>query len=163
MAEIRPMRESDIPAFREALNAVASERRYILTLEAPPLEDVRKFVLNSMEKGYPQFVAEVDGLIVGWSDFVSQGKQSLSHSANLGMGVIKEYRRKGIGDALLIAVTHAALDRGFVRLELEVFANNEAAIALYKKHGFELEGTKRRARKIDGAYIDTHKMSKIYG
>ncbi|MEM1112545.1 MAG: GNAT family N-acetyltransferase [Pseudomonadota bacterium] len=161
MAKIRPIRKADIRDFREALGEVAVERKYLLTLETPSFDSIRTFVQNNIEKDYPQYVAEVDERIVGWADFVPVDKPSLVHCASLGMGVLKEHRRQGIGSALLDAVTRAALVRGFSRLELEVFANNRAAIALYEKYGFELEGTKRRARCIDGVFQDVLIMAQI--
>ena len=43
---------------------------------------------------------------------------------------------------------------GIERVELEVFASNERAIAFYRTSGFVTEGIKRRARKLDGVYDD---------
>ncbi len=161
--EIRPIRIEDASAFREALQSVAEERRYILTLQAPPLEKTLAFVSEVIEKGYPQFVALDGQQFTGWADFIPPEKESLRHAASLGMGVLKEYRGRGIGDALLTAVTEAALAFGFTRLELEVFSNNSAAIGLYEKHGFEVEGLKRRARFIDGEYYDIQVMARLVG
>lgn len=49
------------------------------------------------------------------------------------------------------------------RVELEVFASNTAAIALYEKLGFVVEGRKSRARKVDGAYDDDLIMARFLG
>ena len=76
---------------------------------------------------------------------------------------VKEFRGQGVGEALLTAVTDAALAFGFSRLELEVFGNNSAAIGLYEKHGFEVEGLKRKARFIDGEYYDIQVMARLVG
>jgi RimJ/RimL family protein N-acetyltransferase len=40
--------------------------------------------------------------------------------------------------------------------------HNERAIALYKKMGFEIEGTKKRSMRIDGQYVDEYYMAKTY-
>ena len=48
-----------------------------------------------------------------------------------------------------------------VRLELEVHADNHAAIALYERAGFQLEGTKRLSTFKAGKYIDMLLMSRI--
>ena len=159
--EVRPIRIEDAPGFREALQSVAEERRFILTLEAPPLERTLEFVREVIEKGYPQFVALDGERLVGWADFIPPEKESLRHAASLGMAVVKEYRGQGIGQALLTAVTEAALAFGFTRLELEVFANNISAIGLYEKHGFEVEGLKRKARFVDGEYYDIQVMARL--
>ena len=158
---IRPIELDDIEGFRETLDAVARERRYLLTLEAPPMERVEAFVKNNVERGYPQYVAEDDGRIIGWADFIPFVRESLAHTSQLGMGVLKEFRGKGIGDQLLRRVVTGAIDRGSVRLELEVFSNNLAAISLYRKHGFEYEGTKRSARLLDGEFFDINLMAML--
>ncbi len=48
-----------------------------------------------------------------------------------------------------------------VRIELEVFADNEKAIALYKKYGFEIEGKIRMAAIRNGEYVDEYKMGRV--
>jgi ribosomal protein S18 acetylase RimI-like enzyme len=70
------------------------------------------------------------------------------------MGVRRDLRRRGIGRRLIERTIICARERGLERIELEVFASNSPAIKLYEDVGFVLEGVKRRARKIDGAYDD---------
>lgn len=159
--EIRAIQHQDAAGFCAVLDAVAKERKFLLTLAAPPVDRIQKFVDNNIAKNYPQFVALYDSQVIGWADFIPSENPSLKHSAQLGMGVIKQHRGTGVGELLLGKVTQAAIDYGFKRLELEVFANNSAAIGLYKKLGFTHEGTKRNARHIDGVYIDSLVMAKI--
>jgi len=54
-----------------------------------------------------------------------------------------------------------ALDNNIHRLELTVVAQNESAISLYKKLGFEIEGTKRDSLLIDGIFVNEYYMSKL--
>ena len=56
-----------------------------------------------------------------------------------------------------------AQSNGLHRLELMVNYNNERAIRLYEKFGFEREGVKRDALRIDGHYIDAFYMAKLIG
>lgn len=159
---IRKITIDDAEQFRKALDQVAKERVYILTLEAPSIERITNFIRNNIANGYPQYVAECKGEIVGWADFVGFEREGLKHTSHLGIGVIKEYRGKGIGKSLLKSVLAAAVEYGFKRLELEVFANNSVAINLYQSQGFIHEGTKRNARYIDNTYYDIHVMAKIF-
>ena len=39
--------------------------------------------------------------------------------------------------------------------------HNVRGIALYKKMGFEIEGTARHQMQVDGEYVDLHYMSKL--
>lgn len=54
------------------------------------------------------------------------------------------------------------MNNGIVRLELSVMTHNQAALALYIKNGFEIEGTKRKSLIIDGEWVDEYYMSKIF-
>jgi len=47
------------------------------------------------------------------------------------------------------------------RLELTVMAHNEAALALYKKMGFEIEGRKKHTLFINGSFVDEYCMAKL--
>ena len=70
------------------------------------------------------------------------------------MGLLPEYRGKGLGRKLAERAISDARARGIERIELEVFASNTRAIQLYEKLGFAHEGVKRKGRKLDGAYED---------
>ena len=48
-----------------------------------------------------------------------------------------------------------------VRLELTVIVDNEKAIHLYEKHGFEIEGRIRKSGIRNGEYVDSYMMSRI--
>lgn len=84
--------------------------------------------------------------------------EGFDHVGRLSMGVAKPYRRQGIGRRLIEAVLLATK---FERVELEVFDHNEAAVALYRKFGFETEGVKRNARFLDGKYMNIVLMARL--
>ena len=68
------------------------------------------------------------------------------------MGLLPEFRGYGLGNGLIRQTLAAARDFGLNRVELSGRENNEGAIALYKRVGFEIEGLQRNATKVDGAY-----------
>jgi ribosomal protein S18 acetylase RimI-like enzyme len=155
MVLIRPIREADAESFRAALDAVSRERRYLARAEAPPMESVQKFVTANVLAGHPQFVAEEEGRIVGWCDAIPDEETfGKAHVAYLGMGVLREYRGRKVGQRLLDAVIGAARRLGLEKIELAVYASNVAALTLYRKVGFEVEGVKRRSRLVEGEYDD---------
>jgi RimJ/RimL family protein N-acetyltransferase len=70
-----------------------------------------------------------------------------------------DYRGRGIGAQLAFAAIHAARENEIERIELEVWASNTNAIALYHRLGFVEEGVQRRARLLDGRYDDSVLMA----
>jgi [ribosomal protein S18]-alanine N-acetyltransferase len=71
-----------------------------------------------------------------------------SESQVLELGVHPDFRRKGLGRALVDDAWEAAVARGSAGVSLEVRAGNAAAIALYAAAGFVPVG--RRARYYEG-------------
>jgi RimJ/RimL family protein N-acetyltransferase len=158
---IQPISIEHTRAFREALDAVARERRYLMLVEAPQLVEVERFVRRSVARDVAQFVA-VDNdqaQVVGWCDIFPREEAGFTHAGRLGMGVVAGHRGKGIGRRLLEATLIKARAAGLTRIELEVFSSNHAAIALYQKFGFTQEGLSRQARYLDGIWDDLVSMS----
>ena len=105
-------------------------------------------------KGTRQFIQRlVDGFgiqmlavtptntVVGWCDIIRNPHEGFRHVGRLGMGLLPEYRGRGLGRQLAVHAIRAARQMGIERIELEVFASNTAAIALYRALGFVTEGT----------------------
>ena len=84
-------------------------------------------------------VAELEGKVVGyvgvWS-IVDEG-----HITNV--AVSPSYRKRNIGSLLIYHMLKATMQAGLVRHTLEVRASNEAALALYRKYGFEAAGIRK--------------------
>ncbi|WP_026514838.1 GNAT family N-acetyltransferase [Butyrivibrio sp. LB2008] len=84
-----------------------------------------------------EIVAVVDGVVAGTAGIEAVGaKYKLKHRAELGIAILKEYWGLGIGKALMEACIECAKDAGYTQLELNVVAENERAVSLYKKMGF---------------------------
>ena len=156
---IRPIAVDDAPALQAIVAAVARERRYLGTTEGFTVEQARAHIARVAAAGGVQLGAFTPGRgahasrLVGWIDVAPGPFEGLTHSGRLGMGVATEARGRGIGARLLTQ----ALEEGFrtlERIELEVFASNERARALYLRVGFVEEGRRRCARKLDGVCDD---------
>jgi hypothetical protein len=61
MIEMRSILKEDYLGFYVALDSVSKERRYLGTLEVPPLERIRAFVESNVDGGLPQSVAVAEG------------------------------------------------------------------------------------------------------
>jgi ribosomal protein S18 acetylase RimI-like enzyme len=160
--EIVPITQDHIESFHLALDFVARERRYLAFLEAPPFESTRAFVLNNIEQGYPQLVAVSAGQVVGWCDVVPNPRQIYAHVGVLGIALLPEFRRQGIGGRLIRQTLDAAQVFGLRRVELTVRESNAVAIELYKKFGFATEGLQRNRILVDGAYENLILMGMLF-
>jgi ribosomal protein S18 acetylase RimI-like enzyme len=158
--QIVPIAEEHIPGFRAAVDVVARERKYLAFLEAPPLEDVTRYVLDNIAHGYPQFVVLSPATVVGWCDVVPNRSRAIySHCGTLGIGLLAEFRGKGIGRQLMQRTIDAAFAFGLTRIALTVREENANAIALYRSLGFETEGLHRNAVCIEGEYENLYSMA----
>lgn len=133
------------------------------TLQMPfPSEALWKERLEKPPEGLTPLVALVDGKVVGFLGLHASTNARRRHVASLGMAVHDDWHSQGVGTALM----NAALDLAdnwlnLTRLELIVFVDNEPAIALYKKCGFEIEGTHKAYAFRNGEYADTHAMARV--
>ncbi|MCC7100854.1 MAG: GNAT family N-acetyltransferase [Rubrivivax sp.] len=152
---ITPIREDHAASYRECLDVVAREKRYLGLTQALPLAQTEAFVRDNVRSDAIQFVALEGERVVGWADIFPHWAQALAHCAGLGMGVHPDYRRRCIGRQLLQACIAKAWRKGVTRIELEARADNAHAIALYRQLGFEHEAVKRHGMRFDGVYFDT--------
>ena len=107
-------------------------------------------------------MAEVDGEVVGNCGLHAAGRGRRRHVANVGMSVRDDWQGRGVGTALLAAAIDIADNwLNYHRLRLEVYTDNAAAIALYRKFGFEVEGTLREDAFRDGRYVDAYVMGRL--
>lgn len=84
-----------------------------------------------------EIVAEVGNVIVGTAGIEAIGtKYKVRHRADFGISVAREFWGLGIGQALMTACIECARKAGYVQLELNAVADNERAIAMYRKAGF---------------------------
>ena len=109
-------------------------------------------------------VAELGGEVVGSCGLHPAGLAARRrHVMMLGISVAGAAQGRGVGSALMAAMCNYA-DRwlGMLRLELTVYSDNEAAIHLYRKFGFEVEGLHRGYALRDGVYVDAIAMARIH-
>ncbi len=145
---VREATLDDIGAFVAVLVAVAQEGRWIGT-EAPVDAEQRAERLRAQ-------IADGDVLLVLEDDGRHVGNSALhrTHAAgvvSLGMAIVADARGRGGGRMLIEALIARARDLGCHKVELEVWPDNERAITLYEKYGFEVEGLRRdHYRRRDG-------------
>jgi putative acetyltransferase len=157
---IRAMEPADLPALTEAWNQPLA---YTGTLQLPYTS------LDSRERRHAagpadatRLVAEVEGKAIGMLFLVREQNPRRSHAASLGMAVHDAYAGRGAGTALMAAAVDLADNWLQVkRLELNVYADNARAIALYQRFGFEREGLMRGYAWRNGAFVDSLTMARL--
>ncbi|MBQ0167929.1 MAG: GNAT family N-acetyltransferase [Treponema sp.] len=166
-AVLRNARESDAQGLYDYLLKSAAETHFILRepedCGAYSVEGEVGFINKSLENPFQlMLVCDVDGVIAGNCQIDFFGKIKLHHRANIGIALIKEYWGLGIGSKMFEAMIQAARDYGGItRINLDVAEENERALALYKKFGFEVMCRFPDAMMLkDGTYIAELKMTK---
>jgi len=153
------------PRDAEALHAVYSSPKAMagtLQLPFPSVEMWRKRLAEFPAEDY-MLVAEAEGDLVGNAGLHSMGRSARRrHVGHIGMAVRDDWHGRGVGTALMAAIVDLADNwLGYRRLELTVYTDNVAAVALYRKFGFEMEGTLREYSYRDGEYVDAYTMARL--
>lgn len=129
-------------------------------LPFPSTEEWKKRLTEKADN-FRLLVACVDDEIVGALG-LHIFKNRRRHVGDLGMCVHDDWQGKGVGTALMEAAVDLA-DNWFnlSRLELAVYTDNEPGVKLYRKFGFEMEGTFRHYAFRDGEYADAYAMARL--
>lgn len=101
------------------------------------------------EPGRLTLVAMVDRELVGHLDFRNGGRERNAHVGSLGMSVLPDWRRQGIGRAMLeVLLSWAEASPLIEKVALTVFANNTPALSLYESMQFQVEGRRPDAFRL---------------
>lgn len=158
---VRKAVESDAESILRNYTSVVEERQFLMTDQVIAAERRQK-ILGRIRAPEPEFlfiVAELKGNVIGelkLGPFSSSAKTS--HVRNLGMEILRDYRSIGVGTALMDYAIGWCISIGIEKIVLDVFSTNAEAIRLYRKMGFECEGTNRKAARINGDYVDLINM-----
>jgi RimJ/RimL family protein N-acetyltransferase len=152
---VRVAQPADAEIWIENVGSVAAERVFLMTEQLTrTVEEVRQQFRDAELRQELYLVAEVEGVVVGGADFRRGRHSKNAHVAELGLSVLKAYRRIGLGEALLRAGLQWSRAGGIRKVRLGVFATNEAAIGLYKKLGFVEEGRLKEEVILNGNPVD---------
>lgn len=126
------------------------------------LEEEREFIRQmNISENSVMIMAFLNGEFVGNCRFSGENLQRQKHRVKMGIALFQKYTGMGIGKIMIEKLMQTAKEKGFEQIELEVSAENERAIHLYKKLGFQIYGTFPDSTKYkDGTYSDTFWMMK---
>ena len=160
--KVRLATVDDAEPMARVIAAVAKEG---LIATEPPVD------LELRAAGFREMVAS-DGPDAAWVLEDEEGRtvgnaglhQSVPGVVYFGMAVLPEARGRGGGRALLEAILAHARAHGAHKVELEVWADNGRAIALYTSVGFQFEGLRRdHYRRRDGTLRSAVVMARLLG
>ena len=157
---VRAATEADVDAALDVFEAVVNEGVWMGTEPGFDRAERRERFLESVHSEQRAFlVAEAGGgEIVGTCSM----EVAPYGVAGFGMCVAPGWRRQGVGGKLVTAAVEEVRRLGAHKIALEVWPHNDAAIRLYERHGFEVEGRKRRHyRRGNGELWDSVMMGLV--
>ncbi len=164
--ELRNAETEDAEALIRYLKTTTAETPFLIREPEEvtlTLEQECAFIRNNIEAERELLLtALVDGEHVGNCSLMSIGNyHRYHHRCEVAIALYKEYWGRGIGRHMLERVLSIAKANGYEQAELEVIADNGAAIALYESLGFREYGRFPRNMKYkDGTYADALWMMK---
>ncbi|MCS2157435.1 N-acetyltransferase [Scandinavium sp. H11S7] len=112
--------------------------------------------------GRRQLVACIDERVVGHLVLDVMENPRRSHVATFGISIASEFQNRGVGSALVREMVNLCDNWLRVeRIELTVFVDNPSGIGLYRKFGFEVEGTGKQFALRNGEYVDAYYMARM--
>ncbi|MFC6988877.1 GNAT family N-acetyltransferase [Haloplanus sp. GCM10025708] len=157
---IRPAQQTDLSGILGVMRRVAEEERYIVAQNVAELVDYEGALLrHSTVESRVFFVATVDDDVVGWLHFDVPELEKLRHTAELTVGVLEEYRRRGIGSRLMDHGLGWAERAGYRKVYNSLPSTNRSAIQFLVDHGWETEAIRRDHYRMSDGFVDEVMMA----
>ncbi|NGP43795.1 GNAT family N-acetyltransferase [Bacillaceae bacterium SIJ1] len=162
---IREIKKTDAEKFALLIKEIEESSQYMLWEARERKVDIAKQAkeIDAIEKSENStiFVADHANELVGFLLAKGGSARRNKHSVYIVVGILTHYRGKGVGTKLFKELEKWAKDHHIHRIELTVVTENKAGLSLYKKQGFQVEGTKRNSLFLNGEYVDEYYMSKL--
>jgi phosphinothricin acetyltransferase len=138
MIHIREAVENDLPQILEIYNEVIKNTTAVYDYDPHTLEMRKQWFATKKDQGFPVFVADENGTILGLSSIgVFRAWAAYKYSVENSVYVAAETRGKGIGKLLIPPLIEAAKKMNMHTIIASVDASNEASLRLHKSFGFE--------------------------
>ncbi|TXJ46595.1 GNAT family N-acetyltransferase [Brachyspira aalborgi] len=130
----------------------SSERNFTVRKEKEFLQNVQSSILEKI------FLFEIENKIVGMCSIEGINKIRIKHRVDLAITVLKNYWGNKIGEKLIDYAIEYCKSNSIKKIELTVRVDNERALKLYKKFGFEIEGEIKNFIYLNGNYYNCYYM-----
>jgi RimJ/RimL family protein N-acetyltransferase len=162
---IRQITPSDAQSLADLITQVENESDYMLfepgERQTSAEAQLKRIGTIQKEDHSTIIVAEQNNRLIGFVMAIGGAAKRNRHSVYLVAGILIEQRGRGIGTKLFEELDRWAREHHIHRLELTTVIQNQAGVALYKKAGFQIEGTKKHSLMINGEFVDEYYMGKL--
>lgn len=149
--EIRPMRPEDGEKVLEIFKQGIDGGNATFDTDVPVWEawDTDHFNIS-------RFVLEDENNeVVGWCALMPVSKRECFKGvAEVSIYLDNSFQGKGLGQMLLRKLITDSEDKGFWTLQVGIFPENEASIAVHQKLGFRTVGTREKIGKMSDVWRD---------
>ncbi|MEZ9300893.1 N-acetyltransferase family protein [Vibrio splendidus] len=154
---IRKVAVEDAQGIIDVLNPIIIEARYTILDQTFTVDEEKAFIKSFPERGvFSVAVNEATSQLLGFQNvepFATYTK-AFDHVGIIGTYVDANSRGQGVAKQLFDYTFKAAKAKGYEKLFAYVRADNERALAVYLKQGFEIVGTAKKHGKIGDQYFD---------
>lgn len=159
--KVRPVMLKDADAICRIINSLVAEGRYTTYSKTSVAE--QRAVIESMAQNEIMFVAEFDEEVIGFQFFgqFPDEAEANRHVGTMGTFLLKSQRGMGLGGELARRTFRWARNKGFEKVVVWVFADNEPGLRFYEKLGFKPIGKWKKQVKIGNKYHDEIVLEKF--
>ncbi|MCY7801016.1 MULTISPECIES: GNAT family N-acetyltransferase [Bacillus] len=161
-AVIRPVKMEDAPEIIEAVKDVIQTGVYIQKEQPRTLEEERQFISDMMEKDNMYAAIEIDGKVYGIARVIRGELKMKRHTGLFRTWLHSKAQGLGIGREIMSYTLNWCRLHRLHKLCLTVFSANKAALSLYEKSGFIIEGVQKEQVLTDGKYEDEVLMAYFF-
>jgi len=159
---IRRARQEDISGIIGVIRQVTSEKRYVVAESVEQQLSGDSTLMETDLENQCFFVATVEDEVIGWCGLEIPEMDKLSHTAQLTLGVLEEYRGKDIGKHLLERGLGWGEENDLHKVYNSIPSVNTTAIEFLEQHGWETEAVRGDHYVIDGEFVDEMMMAKTF-
>lgn len=157
---IRKARQEDFSGVIGVIRQVASEGTYLEAESvAEQLDHENALIRHNEVTSRVFFVATIDNEVIGWCHVESSDVTKLSHTAELTLGLLEEYRDEDIGSHLLQRGLNWAASNGYDKVYQSLPATNEGGITFLETHDWYEEARREEHYRVDGKPVDEVMMA----
>ena len=161
---IREAKISDAGQLLELLKSLDAEMSFMLYEPGErkdTAEDTALQIKNGLDSSSLLLVVEENDKLIGFLSGDRGFANRTKHSCYIVIGILRDYTHQGLGTRLFQTMEKWARLNHIIRLELTVMTHNKAAVKLYQKMGFKIEGIKEKSIFANGRFIDEYYMARI--